>query len=213
MNIYDRGDGRGLRVDHDGNPALYDEAGLAAHHERFLDLVERLIHADPHTPTAAQTVASQAELALLTKEFDATDRALPPTTLIGPIEARAARTPGATALIQGRTALSYGELNTRANRLARHLRTLGARPGAVVVAVPRSVDLVVSLLAVLKSGAAFLPLDPEDPEPRLATPPGGRRCARSPTGRGGCPGPPGRRWWSWPVWTSPAIRGPTRRAP
>ncbi|MFD4661939.1 amino acid adenylation domain-containing protein [Streptomyces halstedii] len=180
VNIYDRGDGRGLRVDHDGNPALYDEAGLAAHHERFLDLVERLIHADPHIPTAAQTVASRAELALFTKEFDATDRALPPTTLIGPIEARAARTPGATALIQGRTALGYGELNTRANRLARHLRTLGARPGAVVaVAVPRSVDLVVSLLAVLKSGAAFLPLDPEDPEPRLATPLGdaGPVCA------------------------------------
>lgn len=165
VNIYDRGDGRGLRIDHDGNPALYDEAALAAHHERFLDLVERLVHADPHAPTARHTVASRSELALATEAFGATDRALPPTTLIGPIEARAARTPGATALIQGQAALSYGELNIRANRLARHLRTLGARPGAVVaVAVPRSVDLVVSLLAVLKSGAAFLPLDPEDPE-------------------------------------------------
>ncbi|WP_326701205.1 amino acid adenylation domain-containing protein [Streptomyces sp. NBC_01754] len=168
VNVYDRSDGHGLRIDHDGNPALYGEADLAAHQERFLGLVERLVHADPHAPTAVHSIATADELTLVTETFNATDRELPPTTLIGPIEARAAHTPGATALVHGGTSLTYAELNVRANRLARHLRTLGAGPGAVVaVALPRSVDLVVSLLAVLKSGAAYLPLDPEYPAGRV----------------------------------------------
>ncbi|MEU8709711.1 amino acid adenylation domain-containing protein [Streptomyces sp. NPDC048565] len=169
LNIYDRSDGRGLRIDHDGNPALYGAEELAAHQQRFLELVERLSRADPHVPTAAHGIATEAELELVLDTFNDTARTLPPTTLIGPIESRAARTPDATALVFGDTSLTYDELNTRTNRLARHLRTLGARPGAVVaVSVPRSVELVVSLLAVLKAGAAYLPLDPDYPEQRLA---------------------------------------------
>lgn len=168
VNIYDRADGRGLRIDHDGNPALYDEDALAAHQERFLHLVERLTAEDPHAALAAHGIATPAEHALVVEQFNRTDRALPPTTLIGPIEAQAARTPDATALVYRDVSLTYAELNTRANRLARHLRTLGAGPGAVVaVAVPRSVELIVSLLAVLKAGAAYLPLDPEYPAERI----------------------------------------------
>ncbi|MFB8029756.1 MULTISPECIES: amino acid adenylation domain-containing protein [unclassified Streptomyces] len=168
VNIYDRADGRGLRIDHDANPRLYGDRELTAHQERFLHLVERLSRADPHVPTAAHGIATPDELELVLRTFNDTGRTLPPTTLIGPIESRAARTPDATALVYGDTALTYEELNTRANRLARHLRTLGARPGAVVaVSVPRSVELVVSLLAVLKAGAAYLPLDPDYPEQRL----------------------------------------------
>ncbi|MGG7570076.1 amino acid adenylation domain-containing protein [Streptomyces sirii] len=169
VNIYDRADGRGLRIDHDGHPALYEDAGLAAHQERFLHLLDRLATADPHLPLTAHGIATPAEHALVVEEFNRTDRQLPPTTLIGPIEARAARTPGATALVYGATSLTYAQLNARANRLARHLQTLGARPGAVVaVSLPRSVELVVALLAVLKAGAAYLPLDPDYPAERLA---------------------------------------------
>ncbi|GAA4823433.1 amino acid adenylation domain-containing protein [Streptomyces ziwulingensis] len=169
VNIYDRADGRGLRIDHDGNPALYEDADLAAHQERFLHLVDRLADTDPHLPLAVHGIATPAERALVVEEFNRTERALPPTTLIGPIEARAARTPDATALVFGDTALTYAELNARAGRLARHLQSLGAGPGAVVgVSVPRSVELVVTLLAVLKAGAAYLPLDPDYPAGRLA---------------------------------------------
>ncbi|MFD7817403.1 amino acid adenylation domain-containing protein [Streptomyces sp. NPDC059785] len=169
VNIYDRADGQGLRIDHDGNPALYEDTDLGAHQERFLHLLDRLAGADPHLPLAAHGIATPAEHALVVEEFNRTERALPPTTLIGPIEAQAARTPDATALVYGSTTITYARLNARANRLARHLRTLGARPGAIVaVSVPRSAELVVSLLAVLKAGAAYLPLDPDYPAQRLA---------------------------------------------
>ncbi|MGW5333876.1 amino acid adenylation domain-containing protein [Streptomyces bauhiniae] len=169
VNVYDRADGRGLRIDHDGNPALYDEDDLAAHQARFLHLLESLAAAAPQAPLAALGIATPAEHALVIDEFNRTERDLPPTTLIGPIEAQADHTPNATALVYGGTTLTYRELSTRANRLARHLQSLGARPGTVVaVSVPRSVDLVVALLATVKSGAAYLPLDPDYPAERLA---------------------------------------------
>ncbi|AVH55188.1 MULTISPECIES: non-ribosomal peptide synthetase [Streptomyces] len=169
VNVYDRADGRGLRIDHDGNPSLYEDADLAAHQKRFLHLLDRLLRTDPHLPLAVHTIATPAEHSLVLNEFNQTERALPATTLIGPIEARALRAPDATALVYGDTSWTYAELNAHANRLAQHLQSLGARPGAVVaVAVPRSVELVATVLAALKSGAAYLPLDPDYPAQRLA---------------------------------------------
>ena len=83
-------------------------------------------------------------------------------------ERAAARTPGATALVFGDDELSYAELNARANRLARHLRSRGVdRESLVGVHLERSVEMVVALLAVLKAGGAYLPLDPEHPADRL----------------------------------------------
>ncbi|GAA5787517.1 amino acid adenylation domain-containing protein [Chitiniphilus shinanonensis] len=81
----------------------------------------------------------------------------------------ARRQPDAVALLFGDVQLSYGELERRANRLAHHLIGLGLRPEARVgVALERSVELVVGLLAILKAGAAYVPLDPDYPAERLA---------------------------------------------
>ncbi|WP_238782632.1 amino acid adenylation domain-containing protein [Streptomyces monomycini] len=169
VNVYDRADGRGLRLDYDANPALYEETDLGHHQERFLDLLSRLAHADPHVPQGEHGIATAAERSLVLEQFNATARALPPTTLVGPIEAQAARTPDATALVFRDTTWTYAELDARANRLARHLASLGVRPGTLAaVAVPRSADLVLTLLAVLKAGGAYLPLDPDYPADRLA---------------------------------------------
>ncbi|MEV0318565.1 amino acid adenylation domain-containing protein [Streptomyces sp. NPDC050658] len=169
VNVYDRADGSGLRIDYDGNPALYGEDELGVHQARFLELLERIAEAGPHEPLASHTIARRSEQALVVEEFNATARPVPPTTLIGPIEAQAVRTPDATALVFGEQELTYAELNARANRLAHHLIEIGVRPGALAaVAVPRSLDLVVTLLAVLKAGGAYLPLDPDYPADRLA---------------------------------------------
>ncbi|HVS37748.1 MAG TPA: amino acid adenylation domain-containing protein, partial [Gemmataceae bacterium] len=85
------------------------------------------------------------------------------------IESQVERTPDAPAVVFESQVLTYRELNERANRLAHHLRRLGAGPEALVgVCLERSADLVVSLLAALKSGAAYIPLDPTYPRDRLA---------------------------------------------
>ncbi|WAK04165.1 amino acid adenylation domain-containing protein [Methylobacter sp. YRD-M1] len=84
-------------------------------------------------------------------------------------EAQARNTPDAPAVVHDGRTLSYDELNTRANRLAHHLRSLGVGPEAqVALCLERSPELVVGLLAVLKTGAAYVPLDPAYPEDRLA---------------------------------------------
>jgi enterobactin synthetase component F len=169
VNVYDRADGRGLRIDHDANPALYTRAELAAHQERFLALLARLAGHDPETPLARLGIATDAERHLVVTDFNATDHGVPATTLIGPIEAQARRTPDAPALIDADRTLTYAALTTRANQLAHHLAAGGVGPGTIVgVALPRSVELIVALLAVLKAGGAYLPLDPGYPADRLA---------------------------------------------
>ncbi|TDC85040.1 amino acid adenylation domain-containing protein [Micromonospora sp. KC606] len=84
------------------------------------------------------------------------------------VDAQARRTPGAVAVVDDRTTLIYAELVGRANRLARHLRARGAGPETVVaLCLPRDAGMVVGMLGVLKSGAAYLPLDPAYPAERL----------------------------------------------
>ncbi|WP_405810299.1 amino acid adenylation domain-containing protein [Streptomyces sp. NBC_00210] len=101
--------------------------------------------------------------------YSCTPAAFPPATLPELFRAQAARTPAAPALTWGGSTLTYRELNGRANRLARLLLAHGAGPERLVaVALPRSADLVVALLAVVKAGAAYLPIDPEYPPERVA---------------------------------------------
>jgi amino acid adenylation domain-containing protein len=85
------------------------------------------------------------------------------------IEAHAKRQPNATALLFGDEVLSYDELNRRANRLAHRLIALGVKPESLVgIAVERSVEMMVGILAILKAGGAYVPLDPEYPGERLS---------------------------------------------
>ena len=84
------------------------------------------------------------------------------------IERQAAERPDATALIFGDTELKYAQLNDRANRLAHRLIALGVKPETRVgIAVERSIEMIVGLLAILKAGGAYVPLDPDYPRERL----------------------------------------------
>jgi len=97
------------------------------------------------------------------------------TELVGPprllhqfLERQASRTPDATALICGGISISYGELDARANQLAHFLCTQGIGPGSsVALLLRRSENLYIALLGVLKSGAAYVPLDPDYPNERI----------------------------------------------
>ncbi|WP_052022625.1 non-ribosomal peptide synthase/polyketide synthase [Ralstonia solanacearum] len=102
-------------------------------------------------------------------DTDTASHAAPDTTLQQLFEQQAAHTPDAIAVVCEAQTLTYAELNRRANRLAHDLIAQGAGPGHfVAIALPRGLDLMVALLAVLKSGAAYLPLDPDYPQDRLA---------------------------------------------
>jgi aryl carrier-like protein len=96
------------------------------------------------------------------------------------IEAQARRTPEATAVVLDDRAMTYSELDARANQLAHHLRALGVAPDSLVgICVERTLDMVVGLLGILKSGGAYVPMDPGYPTSRLAFWSRRSRCSRS----------------------------------
>ncbi|MGW1073681.1 amino acid adenylation domain-containing protein [Streptomyces sp. NPDC002537] len=166
INVRPGADDTGLWLSFDANPALYTEAELADHQERFLLLLDRLAGAGADLPLARTTLLKDGEHPAYASAGEAA--AAPDATLPARFEAQAARTPEATAVTHEGAALSYAELNARANRLARLLVERGAGPGRIVaLALPRSLELTVGLLAVLKSGAAYLPLDPGYPAERI----------------------------------------------
>src|SRR5262249_21947090 len=110
----------------------------------------------------------EAERRRMLVDWNATRAEIPARTVHRLIEAQAARTPDATALISGKTHWTFAELNRRANQLARHLRRLGVGPDAPVgLAVERPAEMVAGMLGVLKAGGAYLPLDPSYPRDRL----------------------------------------------
>ncbi|MEU8827325.1 amino acid adenylation domain-containing protein [Streptomyces sp. NPDC048636] len=170
---YDRSDGTGIRIDLNANSNLYTEDELIGHRERYLRLLRSLADpaaaADKDRTVGGLDLPTAEEIHRLIVEPNATARPATTATLPELIAAQAARTPGAPAVVHEGTRLSYAELDTAAGRLARRLRAHGAGPGrAVAVGLPRSAELVVALLAVLKSGAAYVPLDPDHPAERLA---------------------------------------------
>ncbi|MEU1820006.1 amino acid adenylation domain-containing protein [Streptomyces roseifaciens] len=157
-----------LHLEFDANPALYDAASLAAHAERCTDLMGRLA-ADPALTLDRARLLADGEYEDVLHTWNATGHAVAPATLPGLIASRAAAEPGATAVVFEDEHLPYRELDARADALARTLTAAGAGRGTIVaVAVPRSAELMVALLGVLKSGAAYLPLDTDYPAERLA---------------------------------------------
>ncbi|MEU7717501.1 amino acid adenylation domain-containing protein [Streptomyces tibetensis] len=157
----------GLRIDVDGNPAVYGSEDVARHAERFVRFLRACATAGPDRPIASLDLLDSAELAVLAARND-TALDAPGTDVVALVAEHAERTPDAVALVHGSQALTYGDLADRAGRLAQLLAERGAAPGRLVaLALPRDLDLVPALLAVLRTGAAFLPLDPEFPAERL----------------------------------------------
>ncbi|WP_027927250.1 non-ribosomal peptide synthetase [Amycolatopsis benzoatilytica] len=111
--------------------------------------------------------ADERERVLVT--WNNTARPRPDTSLIGLLEARAADRPDAVAVVCGDESMTYSELHERAARLARVLSGRGVGPETLVaVALPRTAEVVVALLAVLKAGGAYLPVDPGYPAERIS---------------------------------------------
>ncbi|WNM31438.1 amino acid adenylation domain-containing protein [Streptomyces sp. Li-HN-5-11] len=147
---------------------LFEAASADSLAERLVRVLGQLVE-DPSAPVSTVEVLDAAERERVLAQWGGTAAEEPSVFLPELFEAQVARTPEATAVVFEGEALSYAGLEARANRLARHLIGRGVRPESVVgVCLERGADLVVSLLAVLKTGAAYLPVDPEHPAERLA---------------------------------------------
>ena len=159
----------GMRVCVEFNADLFDAATI----DRLAGHYERLLHGfagDAGARASALPMLDDRELAALAAHRHGP--ALPPPaapTLHGLFEAQARATPQAEAVRMDGRALSYAELDAEANRLAQHLVAMGVGTESLVgVWMERSPQMVVALLAVLKAGAAYVPLDPAFPRDRIA---------------------------------------------
>ncbi|BCY14200.1 non-ribosomal peptide synthetase [Actinoplanes sp. L3-i22] len=168
------------RIDEDGAPGplrldtgfatdLFDETTARQFTTRLVRVLQS-ITADPDRRLSAVDLMDDDERQRTLIEWN---RTTVPAALDTPLvpelfAAQVRRTPGAVALVDEGLEISYAELDGRANRLARKLVALGAGPEqSVAVCVPRGPDLISALLAVLKAGASYLPLDADYPADRL----------------------------------------------
>jgi enterobactin synthetase component F len=166
--VYDRGTDTGLRFDLDANPALYGEAELDEHRRRLSLLADQVL-AHPETPLRSLDVLGQEERHRLIVGWNSTRGPVPENRVPVLVARWAAATPEAPAVVFGETTLSYRELHERSVEQARRLIAQGVRPGDIVaVALPRSERLLTVLLAIMRTGAAYLPLDLDSPVERTA---------------------------------------------
>ncbi|MGW0565385.1 amino acid adenylation domain-containing protein [Streptomyces sp. NPDC003016] len=163
----DDGTPSGMRATVDYATELFDLATVRGLADRLVLLLGTAA-ADPDRPLRTYEVLNPDERARLTAWGTGPVEDVPAATVPALFEQRARHTPGAPAVRDARTTLTYSELDARADAVAHHLAALGVGPeDRVAVALPRTHELVVALLGVLKAGAAYVPLDPDYPARRL----------------------------------------------
>ena len=154
-------------VQFEANAALYSTRQLEEHLDRFVRLLGD-VATRPDSLLAALSVTTAAEERSLLAVGDAGDTVLPLHTIVEEFRLSARDSGSRTAVVAPDGGLTFGELETRSNQLASFLSSHGAGPGqTVAVRLDRSVLLPVAILAILKSGAAYVPLDPDYPAGRV----------------------------------------------
>jgi amino acid adenylation domain-containing protein/non-ribosomal peptide synthase protein (TIGR01720 family) len=155
-------------VDLDYNSDLFDAATIARIGEYFQTLLRAAIH-NPQRRLSELELLPPAEQRQILVDWNATSQRYQHDTCVHQLfDQQAARRPDALAVSDDGERLSYAELSARANQLAHHLQSLGVGPEArVAVCMERSLNFVVSVLAVLKAGGAYVPLDPAYPQDRI----------------------------------------------
>jgi amino acid adenylation domain-containing protein len=159
----------GLSGQFEYNTDLFEAETIARAVEHFLNLLEG-VAADPDRRVSALPLLTTRERHQVLVEWNQTHHNYPQVqTLVEMFEEQVASRPDATALICDKTVLTYGELDRRSNQLAHRLQSLGLKRNEIVaICLERSLDFAVGLLAVLKAGGVYLPLDPVYPQDRLA---------------------------------------------
>ena len=151
------------------NTDLFDGSTIERMLTHYRQLLDAAV-ANPTLPISRLPLMTSAEQAQLRTEWNTTTRAYPRHLSLPQLfEQQVGRSPDAPACVAGDTALSYSELNARANQLAHFLIAREIGPGTLIgICLNRTESILVALLGILKTGAAYLPLDPTYPQERLA---------------------------------------------
>ncbi|MEK3802172.1 non-ribosomal peptide synthetase DhbF [Bacillus sp. FSL K6-1366] len=168
INVYDRTDGSGLRIDVDANPEVYSESDIKLHQQRILQLLQTASAGEDMLIGQMELLLPEEKEKVIFK-WNETAKSEKLVSLQDMFEKQAVLTPERIALMCDDIQVNYRKLNEEANRLARLLIEKGiGSEQFVALALPRSPEMVASMLGVLKTGAAYLPLDPEFPADRIS---------------------------------------------
>ncbi|MFC9997484.1 amino acid adenylation domain-containing protein [Nocardia sp. NPDC127526] len=166
VNVYPGVGGERTHIDFQANPNRYGESELAALHARFLDFLHRFLAGGAQGPLSAVAALSESERSELVPARGR--RGTEPRTLPEILDAGAEVDPSAIAMRADGTAFTYREVGEYTSRLARVLIAAGAGPErAVAISIPRSAESVLAMIAVARTGAAFVPIDPGYPTDRI----------------------------------------------
>ncbi|WLI79036.1 amino acid adenylation domain-containing protein [Kosakonia sp. H02] len=151
----------------DANSALYNEQQLLAHHERMTALFSALLK-NPGTAIGAPSLLNDNEYQQLTQINKKTFHPAATLTLTERFEKQVRITPQAPALYYQNSVLTYSQLNDRINQMSHYLLGQGVRSGEIIaLLLPRTENIVITILAIMKAGAIYLPLDPDHPAERI----------------------------------------------
>jgi enterobactin synthetase component F len=166
--VYDRGTGADVRFDFDANPLLYSQAELDEHKRRWTRLTEQVLE-HPAIPLRQLDILGEEERRTLMVSWNSTRKSWSYASVPAQVAQWARLTPDAPAAEHGGRQLSYRQLHERSVRCALGLMAAGVKPGDIVaVALPRSEQLLITLLGIMRAGAAYLPLDLDGPEERAS---------------------------------------------
>ncbi|WP_107982793.1 non-ribosomal peptide synthetase [Rhodococcus sp. OK519] len=169
VNVYQGIAGATTHVDFESNPNLYADDEARRNHERFVEFLDRYVAAESDQPVWEIPLGTELERRTILGDWVRTGHEIRRRSLAEAFDEQVARTPDATALVYEGAALTYAELDARANALARSLIGLGVGPESLVgLSIRRSLDLIVGLYAIVKSGGAWVPIDPDHPADRTA---------------------------------------------
>jgi amino acid adenylation domain-containing protein/non-ribosomal peptide synthase protein (TIGR01720 family) len=158
----------GLNASLEYNTDLFEEETMRRLADHFVRVVQSVLN-EPQQPLSHISLIAPEDEQKITREWNATQRELPRMAIHHLIEVQAEDQPEKVAVVSGDVQMTYGELNDKANRIAAYLQQKGLGKGdRVGLSLRRSPDLIAALLGILKSGAAYVPLDANYPQERLS---------------------------------------------
>jgi len=169
VQIHDFSSAGRLTFSFDFHDEVFSEQQAETAIRHFFAVLDAMA-ADPNRPIAHLELMAARDLRLVLNTWNATETAVAAeTSVIAAFEKQAENNSAAIAVLRENDTLSYGELNQRANRLARYIKQFALGPNSLIgIYLDRSFEMVVAILAVLKAGAAYVPIDPNYPADRVA---------------------------------------------
>lgn len=169
IQIYDLNDTGSLNIAYDYKTAIYEEEDIENLHKRILNIIDQVV-AKENIDLKDIEIVTPDEKEKLINEFNKTELKYDTKeTVISLFEKQVEKTPEKVAIVSNRKQLTYKELNEKANMLARKMIEKGVKQQDIVgIMLNRSPEMIIGLIAILKCGATYLPIDPEYPEERIS---------------------------------------------